>query len=156
MKKICIIVGPTGVGKTSLSIDLAKHFNTEIISGDSMQVYKEMSIGTAKVTKEEAQGIVHHMVDTFSYRDEYNVKVFQKMARETIEQLSEKNQLPIICGGTGLYIKSLYYDYEFSDEPVDEDFMAFLKVEVMMNVIVCYNLLILKLAKVFITTIVNV
>lgn len=127
MKKIVIIVGPTGVGKTSLSIDLAKHFQTEIISGDSMQVYREMTIGTAKVTEEEAQGIKHHMVNTFSYRDEYHVKMFQTMAREIIEKMSVNHQLPIICGGTGLYIKSLYYDYEFSEEPVDESFAQYLK-----------------------------
>lgn len=127
MKKIIIIVGPTGVGKTSLSIQLAKKFNTEIISGDSMQVYKEMSIGTAKVTPEEAKGVVHHLVDQFSYKDEFNVKVFQTLAREVIENLSSKNKLPIICGGTGLYIKSLYYDYEFNDEVIDEEFLKFLK-----------------------------
>lgn len=124
MKKICLIVGPTGVGKTSLSVELAKYFNTEIISGDSMQVYKEMTIGTAKITPEEAQGIPHTFVDTFSYRDEFNVKIFQKLAREKINAM---NSLPIICGGTGLYIKSLYYDYEFENEEKDEDFEAFLK-----------------------------
>ena len=127
MKKIIIIVGPTGVGKTSMSIELAKRFNTEIISGDSMQVYKEMTIGTAKVTPEEADGIPHHMVDTFSYRDEFNVKVFQREARKTIEELSKENKLPIICGGTGLYIKSLYYDYEFNEEVEDLEFKEFLK-----------------------------
>ena len=127
MKKIIIIVGPTGVGKTSMSIQLAKRFNTEIISGDSMQVYKEMTIGTAKVTPEEADGVPHHMVDRFSYRDEFNVKIFQKEARETIEQLSSENKLPIICGGTGLYIKSLYYDYEFNEEVEDLEFKEFLK-----------------------------
>lgn len=127
MEKIIIIVGPTGVGKTSLSIELAKHFNSEIISGDSMQVYQEMSIGTAKVTQEEACGICHHLVNEFSYKDEFNVKVFQEEARKVIAQMIERKQLPIICGGTGLYIKSLYYDYEFSDEEVDEEFQAFLK-----------------------------
>lgn len=127
MKKIMIIVGPTGVGKTSLSIDLAKKYNTEIISGDSMQVYKEMSIGTAKVTQEEAQGIPHHMVDTFSYTDDFNVKVFQVEARKVIEELSEQGKLPIVCGGTGLYIKSLYYDYEFNEEVEDLGFKEFLK-----------------------------
>lgn len=127
MKKIIIVVGPTGVGKTSLSIELAKKLNTEIISGDSMQVYKEMTIGTAKVTAEEAQGIYHYLVDTFSYKDEYNVKIFQKLGREAIEQISAKNHIPIICGGTGLYIKSLYYDYEFKEEEIDEDYLSFLK-----------------------------
>lgn len=127
MKKIIIIVGPTGVGKTSLSIELAKKYNTEIISGDSMQVYKEMTIGTAKVTPLEAQGIPHYMVDSYSYTDEFNVKIFQKEARKVIDNLYENNKLPIICGGTGLYIKSLYYDYEFNEEVEDLAFKEFLK-----------------------------
>lgn len=127
MEKIIIIVGPTGVGKTSLSIELAKRFQSEIISGDSMQVYKEMTIGTAKVTPEEAQGIPHHMVDSFSYRDDFNVKVFQQEARKIINQMNEEGKLPIICGGTGLYIKSLYYDYEFNEEVEDLEFKEFLK-----------------------------
>lgn len=126
MKKILIIVGPTGVGKTALSVKLAKKYQTEVISGDSMQVYKEMNIGTAKVTPEETQGIVHHLIDVLSYRDEYNVKQFQQEARLLIEDLSERNCLPIICGGTGLYIKSLYYDYEFHDEETDEEYESFL------------------------------
>lgn len=124
MRKICLIVGPTGVGKTSLSVELAQHFNTEIISGDSMQVYKEMTIGTAKITPEEAQGIPHTLVDTFSYRDEFNVKIFQELARDKIESMTT---LPIICGGTGLYVKSLYYDYAFEDEEEDEEYKEFLK-----------------------------
>lgn len=126
MEKIIIIVGPTGVGKTSLSIELAKQLNTEIISGDSMQVYREMTIGTAKVTPQEAQGIHHYLIDTFSYRDEYNVKVFQKMGREAIADIIQNGNIPIICGGTGLYIKSLYYDYEFREEETDEEFRTFL------------------------------
>lgn len=127
MKKIIILVGPTGVGKTSLSLELAKKYDSEIISGDSMQVYKEMTIGTAKIKPEEMQGIVHHMIDCFSYKDEFNVKVFQSEARKYIEQISAQNKVPIICGGTGLYIKSLYYDYEFADEEEDEEFKAFLR-----------------------------
>ncbi len=127
MEKILIIVGPTGVGKTSLSIQLAKRYKTEIISGDSMQVYREMNIGTAKVTKEEMQGIKHHMVDCYSYKDEFNVMIFQKEARKIVHELNVKHQLPIVCGGTGLYIKSLYYDYEFKEEAVDEKFAQFLK-----------------------------
>lgn len=127
MEKIIIIVGPTGVGKTKLSIQLAKKYDSEIISGDSMQVYKEMNIGTAKIKQEEMQGVIHHMIDFCSYRDEFNVKIFQYEARACIEKITRKKKLPIICGGTGLYIKSLYYDYDFQDEQVDEDFQAFLR-----------------------------
>ena len=127
MEKIMILVGPTGVGKTSLSIELAKKYKTEIISGDSMQVYKEMTIGTAKITPNEKQGIIHHMIDRYSYKDEFNVKIFQSEARKVIRELNEKKKIPIICGGTGLYIKSLYYDYKFNDEEMDDDFQAFLK-----------------------------
>lgn len=127
MQKILILVGPTGVGKTSLSIELAKQFNGEIISGDSMQVYKEMNIGTAKVTKDEAEGIVHYLVDEYEYTDDYNVKVFQERARSYIEEIASRGKLPMIVGGTGLYIKSLYYDYVFEDEAIDEEFQIYLK-----------------------------
>lgn len=127
MKKIIVIVGPTGVGKTSLSIELAKQYNSEIVSGDSMQVYREMNIGTAKVTPTEACGIRHHLVDTFSYKDEMSVKIFQKKGREAIEAIASSGKVPIVCGGTGLYIKSLYYDYVFKDEVEDEAFKAFMK-----------------------------
>lgn len=127
MEKVLVIAGPTGVGKTKLSVALAKAFNGEIISGDSMQVYKEMSIGTAKVTEEEKEGVPHYMVDTFHYNEDYNVKVFQEMARNYIHTMSEENKLPIICGGTGLYIKSVIYDYEFVDQKQDDDFVNFLK-----------------------------
>ena len=127
MEKVLVIAGPTGVGKTKLSVQLAKHFHGEIISGDSMQVYKEMTIGTAKVTEEEKEGIPHYMVDTFHYNEDYNVKVFQEKARAYMHEMSERNCLPIICGGTGLYIKSVIYDYEFLDQKQDDDFMNFLQ-----------------------------
>ena len=126
MKKVCIIVGPTGVGKTSLSIELAKKFNGEIISGDSMQVYKEMSIGTAKIKKEEMQGIPHHLVDCYNFDEEYHVKLFQEKARAAIDDITSRGKLPIICGGTGLYIKSVLYDYQFSEDKEDDEFIQFL------------------------------
>ena len=107
MEKIIIIVGPTAVGKTSLSVKLAKELQGEIISGDSMQVYKEMSIGTAKVKEEEKEGIPHHLVDCYSFDEEYNVKIFQEKAREEIKKMHEKGILPIICGGTGCMIINL-------------------------------------------------
>lgn len=127
MQKVIVIAGPTGVGKTSLSISLAKSYEGEIISGDSMQVYQEMSIGTAKIKKNEMQNIPHHLVDCMSYQDEYNVKVFQEKARAVMHHLEEVKKVPIVCGGTGLYIKSLLYDYEFIDHEVDKDFEEFLK-----------------------------
>ena len=120
MKKILIIVGPTGVGKTDLSIELAKRFNAEIISGDSVQIYKGLDIGSAKITEEEKQGIKHYGIDELSFLDNYSVYDFQKMSRFNIEEISKKNKLPMIVGGTGLYIKSCIYDYEFvMHEPVE-------------------------------------
>ena len=126
MEKVLVIAGPTGVGKTSLSVELAKACKGEVISGDSMQVYKEMSIGTAKITKEEMQDIPHYLIDLCSFTEEYNVKIFQEKAREYIQKITKSEKLPIICGGTGLYIKSCLYDYKFVDQKEDSDFMKFL------------------------------
>lgn len=126
MEKVLTIVGPTGVGKTSLSIELAKRYGGEIISGDSMQVYKEMSIGTAKIKEEEKQGVPHYLVDTYSFTSEYNVKIFQEQARLHIHEMSSRGTLPIICGGTGLYIKSCIYDYQFLEQKEDPAFLEFL------------------------------
>lgn len=127
MKKVLVIVGPTGVGKTKLSVELAKKYRGEIISGDSMQVYNEMTIGTAKVTSEEAQGVPHYLIDTYSFNDNYNVKIFQEKARVLMDEIGERNHLSIICGGTGLYIKSVIYDYTFIEQQEDNDFIAFLQ-----------------------------
>lgn len=126
MEKILVIVGPTGVGKSSLSVLLAQALQGEIISGDSMQVYKEMDIGTAKIREDEKQGIEHYLVDEYSFLDDYNVKVFQEKARMYMTKIKEKGKLPIICGGTGLYIKSALYDYQFIEQKEDESFMNFL------------------------------
>lgn len=126
MEKVLVIVGPTGVGKTALSVEVASQLHGEIISGDSMQVYKEMSIGTAKVTLEETKGIPHYMIDCFSLNEDYNVKIFQDKARAYIQNMSKRDILPIICGGTGLYVKSTLYDYEFVEQPSDDEFMEFL------------------------------
>lgn len=127
MDKVIIIVGPTGVGKTSCSIKLAQQFSCEIISGDSMQVYKEMSIGTAKIRLEEMCGIQHYLIDQFSYTEDYNVKEFQRLSRMYMNEIKQKNKLPMLCGGTGLYIKSALYDYQFVEQEEDEDFMRFLQ-----------------------------
>ncbi len=127
MNKIVILVGPTGVGKTSLSIQLAKQINGEIISGDAYQVYKELSIGSAKIKKEEMEGIPHYLVDDRGYKEDYNVKIFQEEGRACIKDIQSRGKIPIICGGTGLYIKALLYDYVFEKEEVDESYVIQLK-----------------------------
>ena len=125
-QKILAIVGPTGIGKTSLSVWLAKRFNGEIISCDSMQVYKKMDIGTAKVTKEEMEGIHHELIDVQDYDEAYNVKVFQEKCRKAIDDVVKRQKFPILCGGTGLYLKAALYDYEFQEEKEDEAFKSYL------------------------------
>ena len=114
---IIIIVGPTAVGKTRLSIELAKVFNGEIINGDAFQVYRGMDIGTAKITPEEMGGIPHHLLDFVDPGDTYTVSDFQRDARRQIQAIHKKGRLPILVGGTGLYINAvLYKNYIFSDE----------------------------------------
>lgn len=115
MDVLCI-VGPTAVGKTKLSIELAKKLDGEIISGDSMQIYRTMDIGTAKATKEEQAGIPHHLIDEKNPDESYSVAEFQKTVRAKIADIKSRGKLPIIVGGTGLYIKSVLYDYEFAKE----------------------------------------
>ena len=115
MKKVLVICGPTSVGKTSLSVLLAKALNGEVINGDSMQVYKEMNIGTAKIKEEEKQGIEHHLFDIRNINESFSVAEFQKLVREKIDEISSKGKLPIIVGGTGLYLKAGLYDYSFQE-----------------------------------------
>jgi tRNA dimethylallyltransferase len=111
---IIAILGPTAVGKTALSIELAKAYNGEIISGDSVQVYKQCTIGSAKVTKEEQQGIPHHMIDAYDVLEtQMSVAMFQVRVRTLIEDIKKRGKTPILVGGTGLYIKSVFYDYNF-------------------------------------------
>lgn len=119
--KVIAIVGPTAVGKTSLSIDLAKRFNGEIISGDSMQVYRGLDIGTAKVTEEEMAGIPHHLINVRDIDERYSAADFQATARQAIQDISRRGKLPIIVGGTGLYIQSLLWDYKLGSEGEPED-----------------------------------
>lgn len=114
--KLIIISGPTAVGKTSLSIKLARLIGGEIISADSMQVYKGMDIGTAKIKKEEMQGVKHYLIDDLTPFDEFNVAVFKKMAQEAIEIIKQNGHIPIIVGGTAFYIQALLYDIDFADE----------------------------------------
>ena len=115
MKKIIVIVGPTGVGKTKLSIMLAKKYNGEIINADSMQVYKDLDIGTAKVRDDEKEGIKHHLLSFKDVRDDYSIFDFQRDCRKKISEITKKNKTVIIVGGTGLYIKSALYDYKLNE-----------------------------------------
>lgn len=115
MGKVIVVVGPTSVGKTKMGVELAKVLHGEVISGDSMQIYKGMDIGTAKVTKQEMENIVHHCVDVLEPNESYSVKDFQETVRKLIQDIEKKNKVPIIVGGTGLYIKAALYDYEFQE-----------------------------------------
>jgi tRNA dimethylallyltransferase len=116
MKKVLVIVGPTAVGKSDFGVKCAKLFNGEIISGDSIQVYKGFDIGSGKVTEAEKDGIVHHMIDIKEPDDNYSVYQFQQLARSLIDDITNRGKLPIIVGGTGLYIKACLYDYFFDKQ----------------------------------------
>lgn len=116
MSKIIVIVGPTGVGKTKLSIELAKNYNAEIINGDSIQIYKELDIGSAKVTENEKENIPHHLFDIQEVTKDYSVYDYQKDCRQKIKEIQNKGKNVIIVGGTGLYIKAALYDYKFEKE----------------------------------------
>ena len=107
--KVIVICGPTASGKTALSVELAKKINGEIISADSMQIYKDMNIGTAKPTHDEMQGIKHYLIDCVSPSKRYSVADFKRDATNAIEEILKKNKVPIIVGGTGLYVDSLIY-----------------------------------------------
>ena len=122
-QKLLVIGGPTAVGKTDLSIRIAKKLNGEIISADSMQIYKYMDIGSAKVTKEEMDGIFHYLIDIQEYDQPYNVMIFQDVCRKSIQKIQNKNKQVILCGGTGLYLKAALYDYTFEEETQDEDYL---------------------------------
>ncbi|MCM3717075.1 tRNA (adenosine(37)-N6)-dimethylallyltransferase MiaA [Fictibacillus phosphorivorans] len=114
-EKLVVIVGPTAVGKTKTSIELAKAINGEIISGDSMQVYRGLDVGTAKVTEDEMEGIPHYMIDIKDPTEPFSVAEFQERAKELITTINNKGKIPIIVGGTGLYIRSVTHHYEFSE-----------------------------------------
>ena len=118
MNKIIAIVGPTGVGKTKLSIELAKIFDGEIINADSTQVFRGLDIATAKVTEQEKENVVHHLLDIKDVTDNYTVYDYQKDARKCIDEILNRKKTPIVVGGTCLYIKALFYDYKFEDESI--------------------------------------
>ena len=121
MNKVVIIYGPTAVGKSGVAIELAKLINGEIISADSMQIYKGLNIGSAKVTKAEMEGVVHHLIDIKEPTEEYSVSDFCIDANNAIKSIFSKGKTPIIVGGTGLYIKSLICGYNFGQKEKDDD-----------------------------------
>ena len=122
---IIVIVGPTAVGKTKMSVELAKRINGEIINADSTQVYRKMNIGTAKVTEEEKEGIPHHLFDIKDVSEDYTVYDYQKDCRKCIDEILNRGKIPILVGGTGLYIKAALYNYEFKDEDTNYDFSEY-------------------------------
>ena len=121
MEKVLVIVGPTAVGKTEFGITCANNFNGEIISGDSIQIYRGLDIGSAKPTIKELSKATHHLIDIKNPNESYSVKEFQDLGRKKIEEINKNNKLPIVVGGTGLYIKALLYDYKFFDEEQEDN-----------------------------------
>lgn len=121
MKKIVIITGFTGTGKTDLAVKIAKEYNGEVISADSVQIYRQLNIGSAKVTEEEKQGIPHHLIDIKDFTDNYNVGEFVQDCMNCVNDIVARKKLPIICGGTGLYIKALLEGYTLGSS-ADQDF----------------------------------
>lgn len=119
--KVVIILGPTGVGKSSISIDLAQELNGEIISADSIQIYKGLNIGSGKITTEEMKNVKHYMIDILNPDEEYSVEEYVKQTKILIKEIQAKNKLPIIVGGTGLYLKALVNNYDFSNTPKDNN-----------------------------------
>ena len=119
MKKLIVLTGPTAVGKTELSINLAKAVNGEIISADSIQVYKGMDIGSAKITVDEMQGINHYLIDILEPAEEFNIHLFKTLTLKAMDEIYAKDKIPIIVGGTGLYVDSLIYEIEYQDMEFD-------------------------------------
>ena len=124
MNPLITIVGPTAVGKTDLTLELAEQLNAEVISGDAYQVYKQLNIGTAKPSMDELNRVKHHLIDILESNDSYSVSIFQDQAKEIIASLKDQNILPILSGGTGLYVQSLLENYNFNDVKPDENLRA--------------------------------
>lgn len=124
MRPLVVLTGPTAVGKTSLSIALAKAINGEIISADSMQVYRHMNIGSAKITPEEMAGVKHYLIDVLEPHEEFNVTVFQRLCNQAMEEIYSKGKIPILVGGTGFYIQAVLYDVAFSDDEDNSEYRS--------------------------------
>ena len=122
MDKIILIAGPTGVGKTAASVSVAKKIGGEIISADSMQIYRKMDIGTAKIMPDEMKGIPHHLIDIVEPYDEFSVKDFDDMSKAAIKEISGRSNIPVIAGGTGLYINAIVYDMDYNKVTTDSEF----------------------------------
>lgn len=118
-KPLIIIAGPTASGKTALSVELARRISGEVISADSMQVYRHMDVGSAKVTPEETCGIPHHLIDVLEPTEDFNVVIFQKMAKKAMHEIWDRGHIPIICGGTGFYVQALVRDIDFTETEED-------------------------------------
>jgi len=127
-KPMIILSGPTAVGKTALSIKLAKRVNGCIISADSMQVYKHMDIGSAKIMPKEMDGVKHYLIDALMPEDEFNIVVFQNMAKAALDEIYKNGQIPIIAGGTGFYIQALLYDIDFNNQENETEYRTELEV----------------------------
>ena len=119
-KPLVILTGPTAVGKTALSIELAKRIQGEMVSADSIQVYKGMDIGSAKITKEEMCGIPHYLIDVLDPKEDFNVVRFKQMAMQALDEIYQKNKIPIVVGGTGFYIQALLYDIDFENTEISD------------------------------------
>lgn len=126
MRDLFIIAGPTAVGKTKISVEIAKELNGEVVSADSMQIYRYMDIGSAKVSKEEMQNIPHYMIDIVDPSQEFSVAEYKEMAQGTIEDIFKRSKVPILAGGTGLFINSIICNYNFTEVSKDEEYRAFL------------------------------
>lgn len=120
-KKIIVVCGPTAVGKTKFAIEIAKKFNGEIVSSDSMQLYKYMDIGSAKPTLDEQKQAVHHLIDCIDPKEDFSVAKYKVMAEEAIDDILQRDHVPVIAGGTGLYVNSIIYDMDFAAPPEDEE-----------------------------------
>ena len=127
MQKLIVLTGPTAVGKSKLSIELAKRLGGEIISADSMQVYKYMNIGTDKISPDKMGGIRHHLIDFLEPTEDFNVFLFQKLVKEAIADISSRGKVPIIVGGTGFYIQAVLYDIDFTETDEDDSYRHILE-----------------------------
>ena len=121
-RPMIILAGPTAVGKTAASIRLAKAIGAEIISADSMQVYRHMDIGSAKIRLEEMEGVPHYLIDVLEPEEEFNVVRFQQMAKAAAEEIYAKGKIPLVAGGTGFYIQALLYDIDFTENDGDTSY----------------------------------